>query len=272
MMNGNAIRSECRGSGIRRRATLSVIAFGLLAAGCLPRVDLNTRYTATYRAEKGLVAILPGIEGESLANRNIRKGLDDAGIPYALAIYRWGFPIPGIGMLVNQTDTGGNRRAATKLAERIARYQRNYPGRPIFIVGHSGGGGIAVFALEALGRIPGAKPIEGAFLLSASISADYPLASALRMTRRGLVNVSNPEDRLLGAGTAVIGNVDGGHGDSAGRTGFLRRYPKVFERRITAASLGVMELPHFAATNARAISQRGPAWLRSQTWPPSTLR
>ena len=88
------------------------------------------------------------------------------------------------------------------------------------------------------------------------------------MTRRGLVNVSNPEDRLLDRGTAMFGNVDGGRGDSAGRTGFHGRYPKLYERRITAASLGVGGPAHFVATNARIISERAPAWIHAKTWPP----
>jgi acetyl esterase/lipase len=225
------------------------------------------------RVEKGAVVILPGIEGESPANRDIRKGLYDAGIPYALVIYRWGSLLPGPGgMLINQTNVSRNRRMGQELAEQIAQYQRNHPGRPVFLAGHSAGGGIAVFAMEELGKIEGAKPIEGAFLLSASISADYDLTAALRMTRRGLVNVSNPEDRLLGRGTAAFGNVDGGHGDSAGRTGFRRRYPNVYERRVTAAELGVSGLPHFVATNARLIAERAPAWILSESWPPALDR
>ena len=176
-------------------------------------------------------------------------------------------------MAVNQTNVGGNRNAGKELAKRIAKYQKDHPGRPVFLVGHSGGGGVAIFALEALGSIPVAKPIEGAFLLSASISAEYPLNKALRMTRRGLVNVYNPADTaLLGVGTTIMGNVDGGHGASAGRMGFSRRYAKVYERKIDPAELGVSGDPHLIATNATLIAQRAPAWILSGTWPPSGLR
>ncbi len=255
---------------VRSSAIVMVAMTVTVMAGC-DKVDLNTRYTSTDRLDRGLVVILPGIEGESGSNRDIRRGLDDAGVPYALAIYRWGFPIPGIGMWVNQTNTAANREAAEELAGRLINYQTQYPDRPIFFIGHSAGGGVSVFTLEALGRA-GAKPVEGAFLLSSSISANYPLDAALRMTRRGIVNVHNPEDELLQSGTATFGNVDGGNGPSAGRVGFSRRYPKVFERRITSASTGVSGGPHFIATNAGLIAQRAPAWLNSQTWPPSGVR
>jgi hypothetical protein len=232
-------------------------------------VDLGTIYTTEARLDKGLVVILPGIEGEGAANHDIRKGLYDAGVPCALAIYRWGYPIPGIGLLVNQTDVAGNRRAGAKLAGRILTYQQKRPGRPVYLIGHSGGGGVAVFALESLAGV--GQPVEGAFLLSASLSSNYLMDQALQMTRRGIVNVSNPQDKLLDSGTAVFGNVDGGHGASAGRAGFSRSYPRLFERRVTGASLGVAGSPHFVATNAAVIAKRAPAWLNSAKWPPPGL-
>ena len=247
-----------------------LLSLTVMGCGGGQNVDMNARYVAPERAATGLVVILPGIEGQSAANQNIRRGLYDSGVSYALAIYRWGFPVPGVGMFVNQTNPAQNRNAAAELARRIIEYQQKYPGQPVFLVGHSGGGGVAVFALEALATTPNAQPVEGAFLLSASISANYPLTSALNMTRRGIVNVHNPDDvGLLKVGTALFGNVDGGRGDSAGRVGFTRSYPKLFNRRITGAEVGVVGDPHFVATDAKLIAQRAPAWLGSKTWPPA---
>ena len=251
---------------------LVLLALLPLAEGC-GRYDLNAHYADSSRVDQGLVVILPGIEGESKANRDIREGLYRAGIPYALVIYRWGSLIPGPGgMLLNQTNVARNRRMADELAEQVVQYQQKHPGKPVFLIGHSAGGGIAVFTLEALGKIPEALPVEGAFLLSASISSDYDLTDALRMTRRGLINVSNKDDRLLNSGTAAFGNVDGKRGDSAGRTGFNRAYPKVFERPITneqaRRELGIRGAPHFIATKEQLIEKYAPAWILSETWPP----
>ncbi len=250
----------------------------LILAGCEGggRYDLNNRYTEPARLNRGLVTILPGIEGESSANRDIREGLYDANIPYGLVIYRWGTMVPGpAGMLINQTDVEGNRRSAAELAGQIAQYQTRHPDKPVFLIGHSGGGGVAVFTLEALGRMPGARPVEGAFLLSSSISSDYDLTAALRMCRRGLVNVSNMDDEILNSGTAMVGNVDGVKGPSAGRTGFTRRYAKVFERPITneqaRRDLGIGGSAHFVATKPQLIEKYAPAWLLSETWPPARL-
>ena len=89
--------------------------------GAVGRYDLDNEYTSPARVDKGAVVILPGIEGESAANRDIRKGLYDAGIPYALVIYRWGSLLPGPGgMFINQTNVGRNRKMGKELAEQIA--------------------------------------------------------------------------------------------------------------------------------------------------------
>jgi hypothetical protein len=266
-----------------RPSSSSVIAVAILlagtllaACGCAPTgraaFDLDKRYVTTERAAKGLVVILPGIEGEDQAPHDVRDGLYKAGIPYALVVYRWGAPVPGVGMLINQTDVARNRRQGEEIASQIATYQQKHPGAPVFMIGHSAGGGVTVFTLEALGRITGAKPIDGAFLLSSSLSANYDLTGALNMTRRGIVNVSNSDDTLvLGAGTAAAGNVDGGRGDSAGRTGFSRSYQKVYERPITNEEvrrrLGVMGPAHFVATNEKLIEHYAPAWILAERWP-----
>ena len=249
---------------------LTTAAMLLLVGTCLATTGCEElSYGSPERMARGLVIILPGIEGESMANHEIRRGLARGGIDYALVIHNWGFPIPGIGLLVNQTDVEGNRRAADTLAQRIAVYQTDYPDRPVFLVGHSGGGGVAVFALEALSRTGGGKPVEAAFLLSASLSASYPLDGALRMTKRGIVNVSNRDDVvLLGSGTATFGNIDGGHGDSCGRTGFSRRYPNLYEMRITAEMFGTPADPHYLATNADLVARAAPMWVNAKTWPP----
>lgn len=205
------------------------------------------KYQTEARKENGLVVILPGIEGESHFNHNIRQGLINAGCYRAITIYNWGVPIPGIGLLVNQTNVLGNRMAGKNIAQMIEKYQMAYPGRPVYIVGHSGGGGVAIFTAEAMR--PG-QIIDGIVLLSASISADYNLRSSLRHCRKGILNIYNPADSaLLGAGTMIMGNVDGGHGASAGLSGFIRRDAKLQQRSIPAnASDRFGGLAHNVAT------------------------
>jgi pimeloyl-ACP methyl ester carboxylesterase len=117
-------------------------------------------------------------------------------------------------------STNAGRDWGRKIAEDIYEYQRVYPGRAVHLIGQSGGSAVAIFVLEALAE-SGASPVTGVILLDASLSADYDLTVALGKSTQGIVNFRNSEDvAVLGVGTAVMGNIDGGHGDSAGRTGF----------------------------------------------------
>lgn len=256
----------------RKRAfgLISVVSVLLAIAGCDEMAGMSKSKVAA--ASKGLVIILPGIEGESGANHDIRRGLKKGGVDMRIVIHNWGNPIPGLGMLLNQTDVAGNRRAGGRLAQKIAEYQRKYPGRPIFLIGHSGGTGIAIFALEKL-RGVGGRPIEGVILLASSVSASHPLGRALAMTNRGILNVYNRQDTaMLKDGTGMFGNVDGGHGPSAGLHGFRSRPPKLYQVAVTARALGVLSGAHFAATNANVIAKYAPAWINSATWPPAGAR
>jgi pimeloyl-ACP methyl ester carboxylesterase len=226
----------------------------------------------------GLVLILTGIQGNSPINEDIRRGLQGAGIQCAVEIRQWGLLLPIAKLAVNQINVPGNRAAARKIAEEIAAYQAQHPNRPVYLIGHSGGGGIAVFALEHLARMPGARPVTGAIMLSASISNDYDLTAALAMSREGIVNFYNEKDvALLGIGTTLLGNVDGGRKPSAGRVGFARpagaggrpaAYGKLHQVRITKDMVDDTSAPHVVATSRPFISAYVAEWLIDQGWPP----
>jgi len=247
--------------------------FGLLlAAGC--NGD-NALYTTEERLANGLVVILPGIEGESSLNHDIRRGLDYAGINCALPIYSWGRPVPGLGMLLNQMDFLGNRLAGLRIAKMIEQYQDDHPGAPVYVVGHSGGGGVAVFVAEGLAE---GRQVDGLVLLSASIWAGYDATKALGRCRNGIVNFYNASDvGLLGVGTTVMGNVDGMRGPSAGLIGFdapkdtdpqakKLAYRKLYQVPITAGMTGGDD-PHAAATRPGFVSMHVAPWVSAKTWP-----
>ncbi len=245
-------------------------AAALTAAGC----GQNTEYVTPERLDNGLVVILPGIEGESSFNHDIRKGLLEAGVDRALPIHRWGNPIPVAGALLNQMNVIGNRFAARQIAEAIVAYQDEYPGRPVHIVGHSGGGGVAVFAAEAL---PPGRKIDGLILLSASISSGYDLQDALAHCCNGVVSFRSERDGLLVIGTTLAGNVDGMHGPAAGAIGFDRpratsrpercaAYAKLYEVRLTDELIGGADA-HTAATRADFVLEHVAPWVQSPRWP-----
>ncbi|MGC9453512.1 MAG: hypothetical protein ACP5HU_01485 [Phycisphaerae bacterium] len=183
-----------------------------MLSGCGP----SQPYVTSSRLERGLVIVLPGIEGRSILNEAICKGLDDGGVNAAIELYDWTAPL---GPLYNLRAERRNREAAEEIAQRIVNYQMSYPHRPVLLVGQSGGGAMAVWTIEAL---PAGSRVEGAVLLSASLSPTYPLDTALERSRRGIVNFYSHRDWfLLGIGTTITGTMDGEHTSSAGRTGFI---------------------------------------------------
>ncbi|RKY25977.1 MAG: hypothetical protein DRP83_05315 [Planctomycetota bacterium] len=250
-------------------ASMAGLVILLVMVGCDDAaMSLNRSDTVPAMMDRGIVYILPGIQGVDYHYKNIRQGLRGSGIKCAIKIHPWGCQIPGLNLLVNETDVAGDRGWGKKIALEIVEYQRNFPGRPVGIIGQSGGCGVAVFAAEALSRIPGAQPIEGLILLDASVSADYNLTAALSMCNRGILNFYNEQDvALLGAGTEMFGNMDGGHGDSAGRTGFDRRFPRLYQVEVTKDMAEAFANPHFADTSSAFASQFISPWLIDKTWP-----
>ena len=189
-------------------------ALGLvsLLSGCGPCV-----YCSAERYDQGLVAVLPGIEGRSVFNDAIVDGLYKAGVPYAMEIHDWTSGLFVL-FLPHLVSYDLNRYAARRIAGRLARYAYEYPGRPIWLVGQSGGGGVAVLVLEEL---PQGMQVEGAVLLAPALGPHYNLAFALRRCRRAIYNYYSPGDLLfLGLGTTVFGTIDRAHGSAAGCVGF----------------------------------------------------
>jgi len=182
-------------------------------AGC--RLPDHMRTSRRYA--HGLVLVLPGIEGRSFLNRNIALGLDDGGVRSAIEVYDWTLGVPGT-FVWNLADIERNRREAKRVADAILAYRRRYPGAPVHLIGHSGGGGIAVLALEAL---PPGQQVTLAILLAPALSPDYDLTPALRHTQHGICNFYSTRDvSFLKVGTSLFGRIEREYGVSAGAVGF----------------------------------------------------
>ncbi|MFP4106049.1 MAG: alpha/beta fold hydrolase [Phycisphaerae bacterium] len=187
-----------------------VLGLFLLLTGCAyhPYVDEE-------RLDSGLVLVLTGIEGRSWINRQIADGLDRGGVDHAIEIVDW---TSILGPVYSLRSTQRNRDEAEKIAKRIVNYRRAHPGKPVYLVGNSGGGGMALWVAEAL---PRGQEVDGIVLLAAAISPGYSLSEAQDHTAQGIVNFYSERDWvMLGAGTSVAGTIDGKHKSSAGRIGF----------------------------------------------------
>lgn len=175
------------------------------------------RFRKAERYSKGLVIVLPGIESQSFLNHSVAWGLSDGGWPGAIEIYDWTTTWT-VFFLYHLRGRQRNLRQGRLIAERIVQYQAEYPGRPVHLIGHSGGGALSVFALEAL---PSGQHITSAILLAPALSPGYALHSALAHTDAGIWNFWSPLDLLfLGAGTLLFGTIDGKLSLSSGMIGF----------------------------------------------------
>ena len=241
------------------RIGLVLVLAALLVGGC------EEKYYQLRGAEDGLVVILPGIQGVDEHAYNIESGLVRGGVRRAIVIQKWGKPMPeaGLGMLLNQIDKVGARFEAMAVAQRIVDYQGRHPGKPVHIVGHSGGGAIAVFVAESVSDLPGGEPLEGLVLISPSISPIYDLQKALNACNQGIMNCYNPDDTmLLGVGTTVMGNIDGVPGEGAGLNGFdvvegmaSQEKIELYDRKLFQELITGYGDPHFAGTNPAFVSR-----------------
>jgi len=162
--------------------------------------------------------------------------------------------------------------------DRIVAYRTSHPGRPVFLIGHSGGTAVAVWAAEVLRD---GQKIDGIVLLASSLSSGYDLCNALKGTRGGIVSFYSERDSvLLGAGTTLFGTMDGRHTEAAGKVGFSvpksGQKGKLYERfseikwtpnMVQAGNDG----SHFGCLSTGFISSYVTPLLATAQWWPDTI-
>lgn len=157
---------------------------------------------------------LPGIGGKRRIDRTLVGGLVEGGIDAEVEIYDWTGDDPGLSALYAAKR---NRDESAKVAEMIMRVHREDPRREIYLTAHSGGTGIAVWALE---QLPEDVQIQSLLLLASALSPTYDLSDALRRVKGKAYTLSSTYDPVLGLGTRLFGTIDGVKTDAAGRIGF----------------------------------------------------
>jgi pimeloyl-ACP methyl ester carboxylesterase len=184
----------------------------LTATGCVRPVS----YTSPERYDRGYTAFLVGILGNRKHYNAFVDSLATGGVPCALEIVDWSLG-PAMAT-VNMHAADRHRGAAHEVAQDIVAYQDRYPGRPVFLIGHSAGAGVVLLVLEEL---PPGRRVTGALLLGAAIDHDHNLAPALRHVERGIWNYWSTDDvMMLSMGTALVGNFGGTTHEAAGLVGF----------------------------------------------------
>jgi len=227
-------------------------------------------YVTPERLDRGLVVVLTGIHGRLWLSESICHGLDQGGVGQAVEMCDWTYH----GALLPFYNLGAverNHEEAQRIAGRIAAYQKDHPGRPVTLVGYSGGGPLAVWTAEAL---PPGVQLEGIVLLSAPLVPEYDLRPALAASRKGIVSFHSAKDTLyLALGTIVFGTMDKQHRVSAGNLGFSdpRAAPRTEPSSQPAGPALAGTLPaDDSAPATQPVAATDPATRRAEVVAPTT--
>jgi pimeloyl-ACP methyl ester carboxylesterase len=160
---------------------------------------------------------LPGIAGERNLDRRFVEGLRDGGYEGKIEIFDWPRKDPGLNALLARQR---NEDEAAKLSRKLEEITREDPKQKVRIVCHSGGAGIAVWALE---RLPDEVKIETLIFVAPALSQRYDLSKALSHVRGKAYAFTSENDVLvLGAGTSLFGTIDGVKEQAAGMRVFTK--------------------------------------------------
>jgi pimeloyl-ACP methyl ester carboxylesterase len=209
------------------------IAIGVLASASIARGDAPMPTTApAVDFSRTWLLHLPGIGGIRGIDRRMTHGLKDGGWNGTITLYDWTEHDPGLDALLNHDRNMGE---AVKVASQIEERLTKDPQLEITLTAHSGGTGIAVWALE---RLPEGMKVQTLVLLASALSPDYDLSKALGHVRgKAYVFYSQNDQVVLGAGTKLFGTIDGVKSEAAGLSGFREppdadkaRYEKLVQR------------------------------------------
>ena len=160
---------------------------------------------------------LPGIAGARLLDRYFVAGIHDGGYAGQSETYDWTAGDPGVAALLARRR---NEREAGRVAARIEELLTKDPDLKIRLVCHSGGAGIAAWALE---RLPEGMLVETLVLVAPALSQRYDLSKALAHVRGKAYAFTSENDAIvLGAGTRLLGTIDGVKEEASGLAGFTK--------------------------------------------------
>jgi hypothetical protein len=181
---------------------------------------------AERAAPRGRLLVLPGV-----ANTRFHLGgfvaLATERLPgFDIEVRRWGVPLL---RLDNLRAYDRNRVVAEAIASEIAAWRLAHREAPLYVLGYSGGGGLAALVVE---RLPDGVQIDRLFLVAPAISPRFPVErSLLPHVTEFIVNYSSERDLQVGWGTRVFGTIDRVQTESAGAVGFREQHPRLLEWR-----------------------------------------
>lgn len=131
-----------------------------------------------------------------------------------------------------------NVATARRLAADITAWRRAHPDELVYVVGYSGGGGVASLAVAAL---PDGVTVDRLVLVAPAIAPTFNVEARLvPHVEELIVNYASPHDLQVGWGTHTFGTIDRVYTPGAGALGFATTHRAVLEWRWSPAerSLG----------------------------------
>jgi hypothetical protein len=214
--------------------------FGLLASGPVASSRLvDTMFAAPAgmcaaqpvagQCSTGRIIILPGIRNTRFHLAGIVRDLQAVFPNFEIEVRTWGVPLAG---LHNLHAYERNIQTAQSIADDISEWRRGHPADTLYIVGYSGGGGIATLVAAAL---EDGTAVDRLILVAPAVAPDFPLREqVLPHVREFIVNFASESDLQVGLGTRVFGTINGVETVAAGFSGFHETHPRLVEWHWTA--------------------------------------
>lgn len=200
---------------------IMLLAVVILTTGC----ELwRPPETTPDALNKGLVVMYPGALNSTTEMAGVYDGLREAGIDSAIEVVPWAEP--GANFLMPTTFAESQRPWAKTEASRIAQYSADHPGRPVTLLGFSGGAMMCILVAEEL---PDNVSVDWIIMLGPGVSPSYDLDPMLSRTSRGAVVYWSPVDFLSSQITTAFGTLDGVFGPSAATYGFTSKNTKLIQ-------------------------------------------
>jgi pimeloyl-ACP methyl ester carboxylesterase len=211
------------------------------------RWDCGPEPPLTVAPLAGRMLILPGVGNTQFHLAGFVASVEQQLPSFDVEVRTWGVPFATIH---NLRAHERNVATAASIAAEIADWRRAHPTEPFYLVGYSGGGGMATLVTAAL---PPAVVIDRLILVAPAIAPDYPLASeVLPHVREFVVNYSSERDLQVGWGTRTFGTIDRKHTASAGAVGFATVDARLLQHRWSMADAPFGHLGnHMAYLNPR---------------------
>jgi hypothetical protein len=189
----------------------------IAAGGQTTQPSVSEQLLAKVRVKGPLLLHLPGVGGYLGVDRRMLAGLRDADVVANIVVYDWTEHDPGIHALQAYSR---NQREAQIVADLIAAHAAADPQSSIYITAHSGGCGLAAWALADL---PVDIKVQTVIFVAPALSPSFDLTPALRHIT-GKLNVfsSRLDTVVLFTGTRVFGTIDGVQTEAAGFSGFVQ--------------------------------------------------